>query len=224
MECSTEDWGTGQGNLDTGHGMGYGSEDEDTGQAMKEGSRLPGVREEGIGNMGCTGERELLVRKGDRGMLGTGSGWGCTRPQHGCGQGLGVLVPLGVRDVVVLGWGCTSSSLTCVWDTCPHGVTCDPTAITCCHLTRRSFHPPSPLLALLGAEGCSVFGMGLRAGNSPCSGSPGWMVAHGAVTELCEGSSPEAWDLCAIPCREPAPGHARGAEAEQEEEERGHRL
>lgn len=130
----------------------------------------------------------------------------------------------GLRDVVVLGWGCTSSNLTCVWDTCPHGVTCDPTAITCCHLSRRSFHPPSPLLALLGAEGCSVFGMGLRAGNSPCSGSPGWMVAHGAVTELCEGSSPEAWDLCAIPCREPAPGHARGAEAEQEEEECGHRL
>lgn len=39
-----------------------------------------------------------------------------------------------------------------------------------------------------------------------------------------EGIFPQAWNLCAVPCREPGPGHARHPEAEQEEEEPGHCL
>lgn len=74
--------------------------------------------------------------RGDRGCAGA-----APRARPGWGQGLRVLVPLGTRDVAVLGWGCTFSSLTSAWETCPHGVTC---VVACCRLSPSSIRPPEP--------------------------------------------------------------------------------
>lgn len=98
---------------------------------MREGSWLPGLTGRGDRGHGACGRGEI-DDSGEYGKGGSGLCWGCTRGTAWLGTRAACPchVSLGVRDVAILGWGCTFSSLTCVWDTCPHRVTCDPTVVT----------------------------------------------------------------------------------------------
>ena len=145
-------------------------------EGMRKGSRLSGGPRRGDQDMGHMGQEKLLILcRGDQGCAGHREQLGLHQSLAWLGTGLSVPVTSPSEQGMWLSWAGDAPSaaspvfgthVPLVWHVTP---LLSPTAT--CLLRPPSL--PHPVLALLGTGGCAIFGLGLRLGNVPWSGSPG---------------------------------------------------